>query len=63
MDNCENCTAKGNFDKCVNTKCKHHDSWYVLHLLRQISDLNLQLNMANLTISKLTTPDTNTYYS
>ena len=26
-DQCINCTARGDYAKCVNTPCSHHESW------------------------------------
>lgn len=28
MDYCKHCTARGDFDKCLDSPCTYRDSWY-----------------------------------
>jgi hypothetical protein len=35
MDQCMNCTVRGNIDACIKTPCSQHESWYVQTLKTQ----------------------------
>jgi hypothetical protein len=39
MDQCKNCTVRGNLKECENTDCGHHDNWYVLELKAKLKAL------------------------
>ena len=43
MDLCNECSAKGNIEKCVATTCSKHESWYAVQLQEQIKQLQDQL--------------------
>ena len=34
IDECENCTVRGNYLKCAYTHCANHNTWYVKELKR-----------------------------
>ena len=34
IDECENCTIRGDYLKCSNTYCTKHNTWYVKELKR-----------------------------
>lgn len=36
MDQCKECTLRGDIEKCQATTCSKHDSWYAKQLQEQI---------------------------
>ena len=38
MDQCQECTVRGDFQKCEATPCSKHDSWYALQLKKQLEE-------------------------
>ena len=41
MDECKNCTMRGNLEGCMKTPCNHHQSWMagqLLDMLREARD-------------------------
>ena len=38
MDQCKNCSARGNMGKCIEADCTIHESWYVLELIKQLQN-------------------------
>lgn len=36
MDECKHCTVRGDLQKCLETKCNHHESWMVKELKKKI---------------------------
>jgi hypothetical protein len=32
LDQCQNCTSKGDLEKCLSTRCSYHDLWMVKEL-------------------------------
>ena len=38
-DQCKNCSAKGNLEKCKSTECFHHENWYAVEQQKKIDAL------------------------
>ncbi len=36
MDQCRNCTVRGDLPRCLETECSYHELWMVLELKKQI---------------------------
>ncbi len=33
MDQCKNCAARGDLERCVATECSIHQSWFAQHII------------------------------
>ena len=42
MDQCKNCTCKGDLDKCMATECSYHELW-LIKALRETMTLSKRL--------------------
>lgn len=38
MDQCQECSVRGDLPKCEATPCSKHDSWYAQELKKQIEE-------------------------
>lgn len=69
MDQCKHCVVRGEIEKCQNTECGQHDSWYAQDRQQQINELTAMVEMLrdniinpdstdeeNLEVLKLTQP-------
>ena len=39
MDQCGNCTLKGDLTNCKETPCSHHETWYATTQQKRIDEL------------------------
>lgn len=44
MDQCKNCTLRGNIEGCLRTPCSHHESWMAQVLLDMLREARDSLN-------------------
>ena len=44
-DQCENCTLKGYYKKCIETPCMHHQSWIARQHIDRIKKLENSLKI------------------
>lgn len=44
MDQCQNCTAKGDFKKCKEATCSYHELWFTKQLEKRNEKLFLMLS-------------------
>jgi hypothetical protein len=43
MDECKNCTLRGNLDDCLSSFCNHHESWMALELKSKLDAKDKEL--------------------
>lgn len=46
MDQCKNCTMRGNLKGCLDTTCSQHESWMVLQLKAENDKLREKMRTA-----------------
>lgn len=44
-DQCAGCTVKGDLDRCHDTPCSNHESWYATHLKLNLSTIHFVLSL------------------
>ncbi len=42
-DQCQYCTLRGNYERCINTSCSHHESWIDKVRIDKIKNLEKKL--------------------
>jgi len=38
IDECNNCSVKGNYEKCLSTECCIHDNWFSKQNIKKIKE-------------------------
>jgi len=44
VDQCQHCTLKGDFDKCIATPCFNHDNWWAKEIQERLRLAEMKAN-------------------
>ena len=57
MDQCGNCTLKGDLIKCKEAPCSHHETWYAVTQQKLIEELEFTIKVLATPIDELKEKD------
>ena len=52
-DQCKHCTIRGDYEKCIKTKCHHHENWIAKKRQEIINDWENEAIMANMILGAI----------